>query len=165
MRDSIKRILRVIPGYEGYENQEKRRDADKTLRTNLAQQFRNEQDVITRISQKAVDRGQLEYLARIEELSQSLGRFIARMETAPRGYAGWFSEVKIEEADLDQIYEFDARLADSIPLLREQIEFVEKAMKSGENGEKALDELEKFLNGLHVQFDDRQEFVTLGKRE
>lgn len=164
MRDTIQNILRAIPGYEGYEAKEKRRDADKVLRTNLAQQYRNEQAALTRLAQKAVDKGRLEYLDRMEEINQSFGHFIARLESAPRGYASWFSDARIEEADLDQIYEFDAKLVDSIPLLQEQITYVQTAYTSGENLEEALDELERFLDGLHTQFNARQEFVAIGKR-
>jgi hypothetical protein len=164
MREAIKRILEIVPGYEGYEAKEKRRDADKTLRTTLARQFTSEQQAITRLTQKAVDSGQFACLDRIEDISQQLGFFIARLESAPRGYSGWFDEAQIDEADLDQIYEFDARLADSIPLLREHIEYVEKEFRSGEQFDEALDELSSFINGLNSQFDARQEFVTLGKR-
>jgi hypothetical protein len=164
MRDTIKDILRIIPGYEGYEAKENRRDADHTLRTTLARKFTEEQQTITQLTKKAVDHARFEYLDRIEEINQALGHFIARLETAPRGYAGWFSEAKIEEADLDQIYEFDAKLADSLPLLREHVGYVEKEFRDGIEIDEALNELEAFVNGLHDQFNAREEFVARGKR-
>jgi len=164
MRDIIKGLLRVLPGYKGYEEKEKRRESDKILRTHLAQQFSTERDTITRLIQRAVDSGNLEYIARLEENIQILNRFIARLESAPRGYASWFSEAQINESDLDQLYEFDARLADSIPLLREQITHVEKQLQAGEEVDEAVNTLRDFMDGLNRQLDARQEFVALGKR-
>lgn len=164
MSDIIKSVLRIIPGYKGYEERENRRDADKTLRTNLATQYRRERQAITRIAQKAVDSGKLDYLDRIEEAGQTLDRFIARLETAPRGYAGWFDQVQIDEADLDMIYEFDAKLVDSIPLLTEQIAHAAKALQPEGDMDEALDALYDFVDGLNAQFDARQEFLARGKQ-
>lgn len=164
MRNTIKDILRMLPGYEGYENRENRRDADKTLRMNLARLYKGERETLTRVAQKAVDRGQFDHLDRLEELGQALDQFIARLESVPRGYASWFDQVTIDETDLDQIYEFDARLADSVPLLREQLEYVEKAFNTSDQVDDSLDSLRTFVSGLNRQLDERQEFVALGKR-
>jgi hypothetical protein len=164
MEDTLKRILRIIPGYKGYEAKENRRDADHTLRTTLAREFTAEQQTITNLTKKAVDHGRFDYLDRLEEINQSLGHFIARLESAPRGYAGWFNEVKIEETDLDQIYAFDAKLADSLPLLREYIGHVQKEFTDGINLDEAMDELAAFVGGLHIQFNAREAFVLRGKQ-
>lgn len=164
MRETIKDILRLIPGYAGYESRESRRDADKTLRTNLATEYRRERQSITRLAQNAADGAGLEHLDRIENISQTLDRFIARLETAPRGYASWFDESQIDEADLDMIYEFDAKLTDNIPLLREQIDHAHNALNSGGDVVEALNALYDFVDGLNAQFDARQAFLTRGKQ-
>ncbi len=165
MRETIKDLLRAIPGYSGYESKENRRDADKVLRTNLAMQYQSEVQALTRLAEKALENGKLGQVERIEGVTQDLNRFIARLESAPRGYAGWFSEVSIDEADLDQIYEFDARLADNVPLLREQIAFTHRQISGSEaDFAEALEGLRAFVDGLHGQFDERQEFLARGKQ-
>jgi hypothetical protein len=164
MEDTIKRLLRIIPGYSGYETAENRRDADKTLRSHLARQYRSERKEITDLAQKAVQAQKFQHITRIDAIGKKLDHFIGRLESAPRGYAPWFSDVKIDQADLDQIYEFDARMTDSIPLLREHIDHVEKELRSGEQLDEALDALEDFITGLHTQFDSREQFTLQGKR-
>lgn len=156
-------LMQLVPGYAGYRAKEQRRDADKRLRTHLAQQFKGEQQALLRLAQQVAARGRLEYSDDIEAINQTLGYFIARLETAPRGYSGWFDDVHITETDLDQLYEFDAQLADSLPLLREQIGFVATTLDADEGIAEALATLHTFVDDLNRQFDTRQAFVNLGK--
>jgi septation ring formation regulator EzrA len=164
MRDTIKDILLALPGYKGYEELEHRRESDKVLRMHLAQQYSRERDALTRLTQKAVNMGKIGHLDRIEEIIQMLNRFIGRLESAPRGYASWFSATQITPADLDRIYEFDTQMADNIPLLQEQIGHAEEQLKSGEAFDNALDELKSFVDGLNTQYDARQELLAPGNQ-
>lgn len=168
LEQTIQNLLQRIPGYTGYAALEQRRDADKTLRMYLAQQYRAERQSLTRLGQQAVAAGRLDVVEQLQRIGQLLDLFIGRLETAPRGYAGWFSEVSIDEADLDRIYQFDAKLADSVPLLRERIGYVAAQVTAGEGaGEgvaEALSALRDFVDGLNRQFDAREELLVSGKR-
>lgn len=162
MEETLRNLMRMIPGYKGYESREDRREADRVLRTNLAQQFRSEQQTITQLSKKALDRGGLQHMNALEEVNRGLYRYISRLESAPLGYTGLMSKTKIDEAELNQIYEFDAKLADSVPLLREQIAYAEKQLGTDSFGE-AVAALQTFVESLNVQFDERLQFVAAGK--
>jgi hypothetical protein len=164
MEEMFQKILQAIPGYQGYRAEEARRNADHTLRMNLARQFTTERKQLNNLTQKALQAQKYQHLTRIDELGKKLDHFIARLESAPRGYAGWFSDVNIDEADLVQIYEFDARMVDSVPLLREHIAHVEKELQTNDNLDEALNALQTFIAGLHTQFDARVEFTLQGKR-
>lgn len=164
-RQRLQDLAHMIPGYAGYQARESRRDADKTLRMHLARQYAGEQQGLTRLAQNIASRGRIEYSDRIERIDQALSLFIARLQSAPRGYAGWFDAVQITEYDLDQIYAFDAKLADGLSLLREQITYATTAFDSGEGFDAALDALRDFVDNLNTQFDARQAFVALGKRD
>ncbi len=167
LRDRLQALAYQIPGYAGYRAKEQRRDTDKLLRTHLAQQYTGVRQALTRLAQRVASSGRIAYSARIEQIDQALGLFITRLQTAPRGYAGWFSTVKIDEYDLDQIYAFDAGLANGLSPLRERVTFAESAFatEKGEGFDNALTELQNFVDGLNAQFDARQAFVTLGKRD
>lgn len=161
---TIKDLLHKIPGYTGYAAKEERREADKRLRMHLAQQFRAERESLTRLSQQVISAGRLDLTDPLKRISQSLDYFIGQLETAPRGYAGWFDQVQIEEVDLDQIYHLDTKLADSVPLLREQIAYVSSQVSEGEGIDEALTSLRDFVEKLNQHFNARQEFLAAGKR-
>jgi hypothetical protein len=161
---TIKNLLHKIPGYTGYEAREQRRDADERLRAELARQYRAEREALTRLGQQAVSSGRLDVTERLKRISQTLDRFIGRLETALTGYAGWFEHVTIDVPDLEQIYQFDAKLADSVPLLQEHIGHVSTQMSEGEGIDEALTALRNFVDNLNTQFDARQEFLVRGKR-
>lgn len=166
MRETIKNLLHLIPGYHGYEAREQRRDADKGLRMHLAQRYRSEREALTRLTRSAVDAGAFGFLERLEDITQALDRFIARLESAPRGYAGWFSEARLDETHLDRLYEWDARMADHLPILHDQIGAVERQMAAGgaENDmDEALNHLRALVDGLHTQLDAREELLASGK--
>lgn len=162
-QQTIQSIAQIIPGYAGYQSKERRRDADKILRERLATQYAKERLAITRLAQ-AASRGHLEYVDDIESIGQSLDRFIARLQTAPRGYAGWFDAAQIQEADLDQLYQFDASLADGAEQITEKIAPVNAALKSGAGIDDALDALRGVADALNTRLDQRMEFVAEGKR-
>ncbi len=153
----------LIPGYAGYRTKEDRRDADKQLRMYLAGQYVAERENLTILAQHLVASGRLDLVARLEPVEQMLARFIARLETAPRGYGGWFSATELSESDLEKLYEFDAKLADGIPLLREQIGFVSTECTADADCNAALNALRDFVDNLNTQFDNRQTFLAANK--
>ncbi|NJN66231.1 MAG: hypothetical protein HC884_05730 [Chloroflexaceae bacterium] len=169
MRETIKNLLHIIPGYQGYAAREQRRDADQALRDYLAQHYGAERQALMALTRNAVEAGAFGTLEQLEGITQTLDRFIARLESAPRGYTSWFSEARIDESDLDRLYAFDAAMADHLPLLHEQIAAVGQQIAASEPGhERAIDEaltnLRALVDGLHTQFDARQELLAAGKQ-
>lgn len=164
IQQQLQNLMHIVPGYVGYQAKEQRRDADKALRIHLAHQYRNEQRSLQQLAQQVVARGCIDYADDIEGINQTLNFFIARLENAPRGYSGWFDAIQITETDLDRLYEFDAKLADNIPLMREQIEFAMTTLAANEGFDNALAALRDFTDTLNSQLNDRQAFVSLGKR-
>jgi hypothetical protein len=161
---TIDRLLQRLPGYTGYAAKEQRRNADKALRMHLARQFRAEHQALTRLMQDFTASARLAVVERLGKVSQALLLFIAQLETAPRGYASWFDRVQLDEADLEQHYTLDAKLAESLPLLREQLAFVQSQGSEGTDLQEALASLHQFVDNLNQQFVARQAFLQRGTR-
>lgn len=164
LQQTVQSIAQQIPGYAGYQSKERRRDADRVLRERLANQYDTERDHLTRTMQEATRSASLEYVADLERANQQLQLFIARLKTAPRGYAGWFDAAQIQEADLDQLYQFDSTLASGVEGVKGAIDAVETAIKGKTGISAATDGLVDLLAGLNARLDGREEFVALGKR-
>jgi DNA repair exonuclease SbcCD ATPase subunit len=164
IQQTIQNIAQQIPGYPGYQSKERRRDADKVLRERLANQYDTLRDQLTAIIQEATRKRDLSSLTDLERADQQLQLFIARLKTAPLGYAGWFDAAQIQEADLDQLYQFDSSLAGGVESLKELIGAVENAVKAKSETFAGVDKLNDALADLNSRLDAREEFVALGKR-
>jgi len=163
MDDLQQRILEIalqIPGYLGYEAKERRRDMDKYTRGTLSHKYDELHAALARIRAKAP----LENAVDLENLDQKLLRLIARFETAPRGYAGWFDAAQIVEDDLDALTQFDAELANGVPELKAALDKLAAAFKSKQNIDEAIGECAETLDNLNAHFDEREQFLATGKK-
>src|SRR5689334_8421243 len=122
--DFLHRLMNKIPGYTGYADLERRRDADKMLRTWLGKQYRGQLTRLTRVEQDLARTGHLTALPELERLEGMLNRFIDKLETASYGYAGLFDAARVTEPELEQLYTFDQALADGVQTIAGAIDAV-----------------------------------------
>ena len=164
MQQTIQHLAQIIPGYAGYQAKERRRDADKILRERLATQFDGQRDRLIRLTQQATTSDLFQYLTALERANQQLQRLIARLRTAPRGYAGWFDAAQIQEADLDQLYKFDSSLATGVDKLSIALDNLTVAIRNNAAIPAQTAALTDVTAELNQRMDAREEFLALGKR-
>lgn len=111
-QDPFKKLAAHIPGFGGYVNRQNRRDADKLLRDTVARRFEEQWKRASQLQSDMVSNGQIEFVDDMEKASIQLRTFIDKITTAPRGYSGLFDAVKINEPELQAIYQFDAAFFD-----------------------------------------------------
>jgi hypothetical protein len=109
-QDALKKLLAKIPGFKGYIERVDRRSADKLLRETISDKYQAQWQRISSIQRDLVNSGQLDVLDDIEIASTRLRQFIDRVKTAAYGYSGFFDAVKINEAELATIYQYDLTL-------------------------------------------------------
>ncbi len=160
IQQRIIEIAQQIPEYAGYQAKERRRDADKLVRRQLAAKYEEQRMRLTRLSRQAP----LENVVELENLDQKLQRLIARLNTAPGGYAGWFDAAQIVEGDLDQMTQFDAALAEGVLALKSAVERIATALKSKDGVADAVGACADLLDSLNAQFDQREQFLAMGKK-
>lgn len=117
MQDPFKKLMSYIPGFNGYIERQNRRDADKLLRDTVARRFDEQWKRVSQLQNDMVSNGQISYVDDMEKAAINLRTFIDKISTAPRGYSGLFDAVKINEKELEKIYQFDAaffELADQV---------------------------------------------------
>ena len=106
-QDPLKQLLSYIPGFKGYVERQNRRDADKLIRDTVARRFEEQLKRVSSLQSDLVSNGKIEYVDDMEKAAIKLRTFIDKISTAPRGYSGVFDAVKINEAELLAIYQFD----------------------------------------------------------
>ena len=109
-QDVVKKLFAKIPGFKGYIERVDRRNADKLLRDTISVKFQEQWQRISSIQRDLVKSGQLEVLDEIEIASTRLRQFIDRIKTAAYGYSSFFEATKINEAELEKVYQYDLAL-------------------------------------------------------
>jgi hypothetical protein len=106
----LEKIASAIPGFKGYREKERRRDADRMSREHMAVRLEGAKKELDTLSANASRVGELDVINDIETARKRLDKVAARIRYADRGYAGFFDAVKIDEAVLDRVYQFDVAL-------------------------------------------------------
>ncbi len=106
-QDPFKKLASYIPGFSGYIDRQNRRDADKILRDTVARRFEEQWKRASQLQSDMVSNGMIAYVDDMEKAAIQLRTFIDKITTAPRGYSGLFDAVKINEKELEAIYQFD----------------------------------------------------------
>lgn len=160
MQDPFKKLASYIPGFSGYVERQHRRDADKLLRDTVARRFEEQWQRASQLQEEMVGSGMIAYVDDMEKAAIQLRTFIDRIRTAPRGYSGLFDAVKINEKELEAIYQFDAAFFD----LAEQVARANDNVAASMGDEAALPAAIRNLVTLarlaNETYDKRAEAIT-----
>jgi hypothetical protein len=127
-QDPFKKLASYIPGFSGYVERQNRRDADKILRDTVARRFEEQWKRASQIQTDMVSNGMIAYVDDVEKAAVNLRTFMDKISTAPRGYSGLFSAVKINEKELEAIYQFDAAFFDLAEQVGRALDNVEASL-------------------------------------
>lgn len=127
-KDLIGKIQNKLAGFFGYYDRERRRDADKMLRETVAERYEEQWSRISELQRQMVSEGKLELVDDIESAAVKLRGFIDRVKGASYGYAGFFDAVRINQDELDKIYEFDLALMQGVDEVSVAIDGLSSAM-------------------------------------
>jgi hypothetical protein len=114
----LERIVNAIPGFKGYRDKELRRDADRLQREHLAQRLEECKKTLNEAADSATRSGGLGVINEVETARKRLDKVLNRIRFADRGYAGFFDPVKVDEAMLARVYEFDLSLLAGVDAVR-----------------------------------------------
>jgi hypothetical protein len=127
-QDPFKRLGSLIPGFKGYIERQNRREADKLLRDTVARRFDEQWKRASQLQVDMVSQGMIAYVDDMERAALQLRTFIDKISTAPRGYSGLFDAVKINEPELEAIYQYDAAFFDLAEQVGRALDNVEASL-------------------------------------
>jgi hypothetical protein len=159
--DPFKKILGKIPGFSGYVERQSRRDSDKLLRETVASRFEEQWQRISSIQRDFINQGEISYLDDLESAAIQLRTFADRVRRATRGYSGLFDALKINEAELAKLYQYDAAMLELADEVGRAIDNVEASV--GSDGlPAAIRHLNTTASQCRVVFDRREEVIIGG---
>ncbi len=157
---ALERLLKGLPGIEGYVDKELRRDADKRLRELLATQMNEQKQQLFAIQKQLLSNGGLRWLDDVDQVIQKLQTLTDRIKTASYGYAGLFDAVKIGEEQLAVLHQFDLDLAHHVAKIDEILPRLQSATTSGESIQPVLQELSQAITEMYILFNHRRDGIV-----
>ena len=162
MQDPFKKLMSHIPGFNGYIERQNRRDADKLLRDTVARRFEEQWKRASQIQSDLVSNGMISYVDDMEKAAIKLRNFIEKISTAPRGYSGLFDAVKINEKELEKIYQFDAAFFDLADQVGRALDNVEASLGDEAALPAAIRNVTSLARMAVETYNKRSEVLTAG---
>jgi len=146
----LEKLLHKIPGFKGYYEKELRRDSDRLQRDFIVRQLRRVKSSMNGVLQAASRQKDFEFLQSCDQFVRKLDNSIGAIRYADQGYSGFFDLLKIREAELDAVYELDAKIAD------EALRFGDEGKKlAATPGAPGLEPLREELARIDAWFEQR----------
>jgi hypothetical protein len=111
---ALERLIHSLPGFKGYYEREMRRDSDHVHRQFIADKMKNLKDDMQKVIRVVAREKRLDVLTEYDEVLRGIDKFINEVTYANRGYSGFFDLIKIGEAELEAIYQFDIQIIEDI---------------------------------------------------
>ncbi|MCL4561199.1 MAG: hypothetical protein M1281_11355 [Chloroflexi bacterium] len=127
-QDIFKKIMSKVPGFSGYIERQNRRASDKLLRETIANHFEELWQRVSALQRDLISQGALTYVDDLEAAAIKLRQFIDRVRTASYGYSGFFDAVKINEAELARVYQYDYSMLQMVDQVSSAIDNVEASI-------------------------------------
>jgi len=157
-RGLLEKIASKIPGFSGYMERETRREADKMVRDTIANRYGEQLSRISDLQVQLVSSGGIEYVDDLQDAATRLQRFVDMVKTAAYGYAGLFDAVKINEAELTKIYQFDTSILDNVSQVAAAVDNVAASM--GDGLPAAIRHLSSLIAEANTNYERRKEVIT-----
>lgn len=119
-RGIIKKIELFIPGYKGYREKEDLRIADSLLRNQLANQMQSVIESVQRSKEGLAKSMNFPLLNDIGELDNSMQALMNKIRHAQQGYSGISADIRIEQSELNRLYEWDLSLLQLTDILKQR---------------------------------------------
>ncbi|HYP54609.1 MAG TPA: hypothetical protein VEQ42_13750 [Pyrinomonadaceae bacterium] len=156
LRNWLERLGEKIPGYSGYAERERRRDVDKLHRERLADRLRSLKAPLNELLRAMTDGGRLFETGPVERVVKKLDQIENRVRFASYGYAGFFDAVRVESAQLEELYRFDLALVEKV----EALERVVRGLGSAAETKAGVAEAERAVDELNRTFDQRHDAIN-----
>lgn len=161
-QDPLKKLMAKIPGFKGYIARADRRSADKLLRETISDQFQALWQRLSSIQRDLVNAGRIDVMDEVEIAAVRLRQFIDRIKTAAYGYSGFFDAVKVNEAELEKVYQYDLTLVSMGGEVSSAIDNLEASMDT-DGFPASIRNLNQKTQDCLDAFNKRSEVMKLGQ--
>ncbi len=127
-RGLLKKLQLVIPGFRGYRKREDIRQADNLLRIQMADRIQQVKSGLEDCRRAMVESFMPEHMDKVGGVINKMQALDGKVRHAEQGYTGFSPAIRIEETELNAIYEYDIRMVTSINQLEESVTSLRNAV-------------------------------------
>lgn len=160
-RNWLERLGEKIPGYRGYQDRELRRDVDKLEREHLSIALSRVKASLREVARTYVDAGKIGTLAAFDRLDRKLDGLSQAIRFADYGVSGIFDAVKIGEAELERLHEFDLVLVEEVDSLSAAV--AEVPVAGGADPMATLEAAAARVRAIEEKWAGRDSAMTAGR--
>lgn len=157
-RNVLERLGDKIPGFRGFQDRELRRDVDKMQREHLASEVGRLKGLLRDKARSYTDAGKIGALSAFDRLDRQLDGLSQAIRFADYGASGLFDAVKIRDAELQRLYEFDLSVLQDLEGLNGQVAAV--PAPGGEDPAKALEQVQQGVRFLEDKWKQRELVIS-----
>lgn len=158
-RGLLKKIQLRVPGYAGYRRREDIRAADNILRMQLSDQIKGMRSELEDIRDGRAMDGDTAGLSNLGNEIFRLQGIEAKVRHAEGGYSGISTMIRIEEEELDSLYEYDYSMIAALDEAAMHIPPIREA--NDEKGlAKAVRDFDKYVKTFEDAWATRIEMIT-----
>jgi hypothetical protein len=157
-RNVLERLGAKIPGFRGFQDRELRRDVDKLQREHIAGEIGRLKTTLRDRARAYTDAGQIALLGPFDRLDRQLDGLSQTVRFADYGATGLFDAVKIGEAELQKLYDFDLTLLDDLAALRTEVAAIPAPGAS--DAAAALDQVQQHVRAVEDKWRGREQVIS-----
>ncbi len=158
-QNKLEQLISRVPGFAGYKQKEQRREADKLLRLYVARQYEEQLTRLSNVQHAMVSQGRLKAMSTLERGVTKLQLLVDRIKTASYGYAGLFDAIKVDEAALDRLYDFDQAMLEGVDKIAADLDRLDEAAQAEAATLTEAGQLIGDLEALNNTFSRRQDVI------
>lgn len=156
-RNALERLGAIIPGFRGFQDRELRRDVDRLQREHLAGQLGRIKSALRDRARSYTDAGKIGALNGFDRLDRQLDGLSQAVRFSDYGATGLFDPVKIGEAELARLYEFDLSVLDDLTLIEGEVAGV--PAPGGDDPAPVLEKLLAQVRALEDKWKGREQVI------
>ncbi|MEA3340351.1 MAG: hypothetical protein U9R15_10330 [Chloroflexota bacterium] len=162
-RTALEKLTDFIPGWSGYQKRQTSRKADQLLRKTLAEKLADQRKKLDVVQKELINHGRIDLVDDIGSAVTQLDTFADRVRLATYGYSGMFDAAKVNEAELEQMYNFDAAMFEYVERLDAASDRLREAISVGEGLVETIRIVQDICREANSTFDQR-EHIILGSQ-
>lgn len=155
------RLLSKLPGFGGYMERSRRRQADKMLRDAISARLEETRLRLSNVHQE-LSRDIIKAIDFAEPLGRAYSRLmglVGKIKDAPQGYSGFFDATKVDEQDLARIYDFDAQMLTYAETIEAEVNALQEAVREDSAIGEHIRTLDAAVQDANAAFNKRQEVL------
>jgi hypothetical protein len=162
-RGLLKKIQMVVPGFRGYRIREDLRDSDRMLRAELAKRLWLQRSQLEDARRALVRENPMsKALEEMGGVVNTMKRVEGEILHAEVGYSGISADIKMKDRELNQLYEYDNSMIESLNFIDDALINVPEMVRSGNDADlrDAVETLRARVDGLESRFKRRKATIT-----